>query len=56
MMMVEVIKLKYLGGYRLRVTFSDSAAGEYDFSPPSSPRPARWSSRCAIPPISRGCF
>jgi Protein of unknown function (DUF2442) len=32
-MMVEgVIKLKYLGGYRLHVTLSDGTAGEHDFS------------------------
>jgi Protein of unknown function (DUF2442) len=30
--MVEVTKLKYLGGYRLLATFSDGTAGEYDFS------------------------
>jgi hypothetical protein len=30
--MIEVTKLKYLGGYRLRATFSDGMAGEYDFS------------------------
>jgi hypothetical protein len=31
-MMVEVTKLKYLGGYRLHATFSDGTAGEHDFS------------------------
>jgi Protein of unknown function (DUF2442) len=31
-MMIEVTKLKYLGGYRLRATFSDGTAGEHDFS------------------------
>jgi hypothetical protein len=30
--MVEVTKLKYLGGYRLHVTFSDGTAGEHDFT------------------------
>lgn len=30
--MIKVAKLKCLGGYRLRVTFSDGMAGEYDFS------------------------
>jgi hypothetical protein len=30
--MIEVTKLKYLGGYRLHVTFSDGTAGEHDFS------------------------
>jgi Protein of unknown function (DUF2442) len=30
--MVQVNKLKYLGGYRLHVTFSDGAVGEHDFS------------------------
>jgi Protein of unknown function (DUF2442) len=30
--MVEITKLKYLGGYRLHVTFSDGVAGEHDFS------------------------
>jgi hypothetical protein len=31
-MMIEVTKLKYLGGYRLHVTFSDGTLGEHDFS------------------------
>ena len=30
--MIKVAKLKYLGGHRLRATFSDGMAGEYDFS------------------------
>jgi hypothetical protein len=30
--MIEVTKLKYLGGYRLHATFSDGTAGEHDFS------------------------
>jgi hypothetical protein len=30
--MIKVAKIKYLGGYRLRATFSDGMAGEYDFS------------------------
>ena len=30
--MIKVSKLKYLDGYRLRATFSDGMAGEYDFS------------------------
>jgi hypothetical protein len=30
--MIKVAKLKYLGEYRLRATFSDGMAGEYDFS------------------------
>jgi hypothetical protein len=30
--MIEVTKLKYLGGYRLHVTFSDGRTGEHDFS------------------------
>jgi hypothetical protein len=30
--MIKVAQLKYLGGYRLRATFSDGMAGEYDFS------------------------
>ena len=30
--MIKVAKLKCLGGYRLRATFSDGMAGEYDFS------------------------
>jgi hypothetical protein len=30
--MIEVTKLKYLGGHRLHATFSDGTAGEYDFS------------------------
>jgi hypothetical protein len=31
-MMIKVVKLKYLGGYRLRATFSDGMSGEHDFS------------------------
>jgi hypothetical protein len=31
-MMIKIAKLKCLGGHRLRVTFSDSMAGEYEFS------------------------
>jgi hypothetical protein len=30
--MNKVTKVRCLGGYRLRATFSDSMAGEYDFS------------------------
>jgi hypothetical protein len=30
--MIKVAKVKCLGGYRLRATFSDGMAGEYDFS------------------------
>jgi hypothetical protein len=30
--MVEVTRLKYLGGYRLHAIFSDGTAGEYDFA------------------------
>jgi Protein of unknown function (DUF2442) len=30
--MNEVTKLKYLGGYRLHVTFRDGATGEHDFT------------------------
>jgi Protein of unknown function (DUF2442) len=30
--MIEVIKLKYLGGHRLHATFSDGTAGEHGFS------------------------
>src|SRR4051794_27407286 len=30
--MIKVTKLKCLGGYRVRATFSDGMAGEYDFS------------------------
>ena len=30
--MIKVAKLKCLGGHRLRATFSDGMAGEYDFS------------------------
>lgn len=30
--MIEVAKIKCVGGYRLRATFSDGMAGEYDFS------------------------
>jgi hypothetical protein len=32
MIVEEVIKLRYLGGYRLHVTLSDGTAGEHDFS------------------------
>jgi hypothetical protein len=30
--MIEVAGIGYLDGYRLRVTFSDGTAGEYDFA------------------------
>jgi len=30
--MIKVAKIKRLGGHRLRATFSDGMAGEYDFS------------------------
>jgi Protein of unknown function (DUF2442) len=30
--MIKVSKIKYLDGYRLRATFSDGMAGDYDFS------------------------
>ena len=30
--MIKIAKIKYLGGYRLRATFSDGMAGEYDLS------------------------
>jgi Protein of unknown function (DUF2442) len=30
--MIKVAKIKSLGGYCLRATFSDGMAGEYDFS------------------------
>jgi len=30
--MIKMAKLKHLGGYRLRATFSDGMAGEYEFS------------------------
>jgi hypothetical protein len=30
--MIKVAKIKCLDGYRLRATFSDGMAGEYDFS------------------------
>jgi Protein of unknown function (DUF2442) len=30
--MIKVAKIKALGGHRLRATFSDGMAGEYDFS------------------------
>jgi len=30
--MIKVAKIKPLGGHRLRATFSDGMAGEYDFS------------------------
>ncbi len=30
--MIEVTKIKCLGGYRLHVTFSDGTAGDHDFS------------------------
>ncbi|MGY3620996.1 DUF2442 domain-containing protein [Bradyrhizobium sp. USDA 10063] len=32
-MMIKVAKIKHLGGYRLRASFSDGMAGEYDFEP-----------------------
>jgi hypothetical protein len=31
-MMIKVAKIKCVGGYRLRATFSDGMAGEFDFS------------------------
>ncbi|RZN31179.1 DUF2442 domain-containing protein [Bradyrhizobium sp. Leo121] len=31
--MIKVAKIRYLGSYRLRVSFSDGMAGEYDFTP-----------------------
>jgi hypothetical protein len=30
--MIKIAKIKYLGGYRLRATFSDGMAGEHDLS------------------------
>jgi hypothetical protein len=30
--MIKVAKIKWLGGHRLRASFSDGMAGEYDFS------------------------
>lgn len=30
--MIKVAKIKAVGGYRIRATFSDGATGEYDFS------------------------
>ena len=30
--MIKIAKIKYLNGHRLRATFSDGMAGEYDFS------------------------
>jgi hypothetical protein len=30
--MIKVVKIKCLGGYLIRATFSDGMAGEYDFS------------------------
>ena len=29
--MIEVTKIKYLGGHRLHATFSDGTSGEHDF-------------------------
>lgn len=31
--MIDVVSVKSLGGFRLRVAFSDSSAGIHDFSP-----------------------
>jgi hypothetical protein len=31
-MMIKVAKIKCLGGHRVRATFSDGMAGEYDFA------------------------
>jgi Protein of unknown function (DUF2442) len=31
-MMIKVAKIKCVGGYRVRATFSDGMAGEFDFS------------------------
>jgi hypothetical protein len=30
--MIKIVRIKCLGGYRLRATFNDGMAGEYDFS------------------------
>jgi Protein of unknown function (DUF2442) len=30
--MIKIAKIKCLGGYRLRATFSDGMAGDYDFA------------------------
>ena len=30
--MIKVAKIKAIGGYRIRATFSDGTAGEYDFA------------------------
>ena len=30
--MIKVAKIKCIGGYRVRATFSDGMAGEYDFA------------------------
>ena len=30
--MIKIAKIKSLGGYRLRATFSDGMAGDFDFS------------------------
>jgi len=30
--MIKVARIRYLGGHRLRATFSDGMAGDYDFS------------------------
>jgi hypothetical protein len=30
--MIKISKIDWLGGYRLRVYFSDTSAGEYDFA------------------------
>jgi hypothetical protein len=30
--MIKIAKIKSLGGYRVRATFSDGMAGEYDFA------------------------
>lgn len=53
--MIKVVKIKWLGGHRVRATFSDGMAGEYDFSAIVGGS-ARWSSRCAIPHFSRAYF
>jgi hypothetical protein len=52
--MIEVTKLKYLGGHRLHATFSDGTAVEHDFFTLVAEN-GPMGNRCAIPHTSRAC-
>ena len=54
-MLTKVTSLEKLGGFRLRVRFSDGSAGVHDFAALVN-EPGPMLSRCAMRPISRACF